>query len=157
MTSSSNSTFSYAINSNSTSKFLGFKQPTHGLGGQFLWTNMGLSMLLVWKQHQQNAIKIITTTKSTFNLIWLVGMLKMCRVTNVIVGNLFFSLCHQDKVHLQFSTSIGYQYMVTNKFLCNQILVCICICCCVEKWIFKIHLIFNFYTTNKHQQLGNLY
>jgi hypothetical protein len=35
----------------------------------------------------------------------------MCHTINAIVGNLFFFLHHQNKAHLQFSTSIGYQHI----------------------------------------------
>jgi hypothetical protein len=63
----SNSTLRFDINSNSTSNvdanLVGFKQPIHGLDGQFLLTNMNLSILSIWKQHLQNVIKMPTIEK----------------------------------------------------------------------------------------------
>ncbi len=40
--------------------------------------------------------------------IWLTGISNICCANITRVGNLFCSLCHQDKAHLLFSTSIGY-------------------------------------------------
>ncbi len=49
-----------------------------------------------------------------FVLIWLGRMPRICHVNMAIVENLFYSLCHQDNVHLQFSISIGYQHNQTS-------------------------------------------
>jgi hypothetical protein len=85
-------------------------------------------------------------------------MPRMCDVTITMVGNLFYSLHHQDKAHLQFFTSIGYQRNLTNYL--NTRFICVYICRCGVKQIFDMNLklkIFDFFNISKHQQLGCFY
>jgi hypothetical protein len=106
---SSTLSFSYAIKLGSTShvdaKSMGFKPSIRGLNGWFLFTNINLSILFVWRQHLQNLVKMLAMEKICIILIWLVGMPIIYCASIAMVGNLVFFLHYQNKVHLQFSTS----------------------------------------------------
>ncbi len=52
--------------------------------------------------------------KLCFFSIWLAWNSNICCANITTIGNLFCSLCHQDKAHLLFSTSIEYWWSPTS-------------------------------------------
>lgn len=110
----SNLVYSFAIKLDSTSHayatLMDFKQPIRWIRWLVFMDKYQLVHILYLKMTFSKCNQNVNNIQNVF-CIYLIGwMPNICCVSITKVINLFCSLCHQDKAHLQFSTSTTYQH-----------------------------------------------